>query len=85
MYSSGLRPLGFLFALAFLVLPFPLSAQEISKQGNSPLESNDFQMGLQESVWKSESPSEAGGVEVKAAEVKVDGVAESLAVAESPR
>ncbi len=44
MYSSALRPLGFLLALTFLVLPFALSAQEISNQGNSPLESNDFQI-----------------------------------------
>ena len=44
-----------------------------------------YYTGSQESVWKSESLSDAGGVEVKAAEMKVDGVAESLAVAESPR
>ena len=34
---------------------------------------------------KSGSPGDTGGVEIKAAEVKVDGVAESLAVAEAAR
>ena len=34
---------------------------------------------------KSESPGDSGGVEIKAAEVKVDGVAESLAVAKAAR
>ena len=34
---------------------------------------------------KSGSPGDTGGVEIKAAEVKVDGVAESLAVAEPAR
>ena len=41
--------------------------------------------GLQEFVWKGRSPGDTGGVEIKTAEVKVDGVAESLAVAEPAR
>ena len=41
--------------------------------------------GLQEFVWKGRSPGDTGGVEIKTSEVKVDGVAESIAVAEPAR
>ena len=43
------------------------------------------EVGLQEFVWKGRSPGDTSGVEIKAAEMKVNGVTESLAVAEPAR
>ena len=42
-------------------------------------------LGLQDLGWKNGSRGDTGGIEIEAAEVKVDGVAESLAVAEPAR
>lgn len=44
MLPRRLRRCCFLIAFAFLVFPPSLSAQENPSQGNSPLESNDFQI-----------------------------------------
>ena len=42
-------------------------------------------LGLQDFGWENGSRGDAGGIKIEAAEVKVDGVAESLAVAEPAR
>ena len=42
-------------------------------------------MGLQEIGWIGGSAVDTGGVEIKTAEVKVDGVAEALAVTKAAR